>query len=95
MSPHKSTLMSMFHKLGAKIVGVPSGQSGNCFGDTLMFRLKNSGLRGYVSHKLFIHSPDEPGLGGLLRPDRELTYEDLVRCQFDPNASVLLALGRL
>jgi len=89
------TLMSMFYKLGSKIVGVPSGQSGNCFGDTLTFQLKNSGLRGFVSHKLFLDFPDNPELGYMLRPHRELTYKDLIRCQFDPNASILLALGKL
>jgi len=88
------TLMSMLYKLGAKIVGVPSGQSGNCFGDTLMFQLKNSGLRGYVSHKLFLDFPEDPVLGYLLRPHRELTYNDLIRYHFDPNASILLALEK-
>lgn len=89
------TLMAMFYKLGAKIVGVPSSQSGNCFGDVLMFQLKNTGIRGYVSHKLFVGFPDHPGLGQVLKPHRELTYEDLLRCHFDPNASILLALGKL
>lgn len=88
------TLMAMLYKLGAKIVGVPSGQSGNCFGDTLMFQLKNSGLRGFVSYKLFLEFPDDPKLGYLLRPHRELTYADLVRYHFDPNASILVALEK-
>jgi len=88
------TLMSMLYKLGAKIVGVPSGQSGNCFGDTLMFQLKNSGLRGYVSHKLFLDFPEDPTSGYLLRPYRELIYNDLIRYCFDPNASILLALEK-
>jgi len=88
------TLMSLMYKMGAKIVGVASGQSGNCFGDTLMFQLKNSGLRGYVSYKLFLDFPEDPKLGYILRPHRELTYEDLIRHHFDPNTSVLLALEK-
>jgi hypothetical protein len=59
-----------------------------------MFQLKNSGLRGYVSHKLFLDFPENPALGYLLRPHRELTYEDLIRYRFDPNASILLALEK-
>lgn len=88
------TLMSMFYKMGAKIVGVPSGQAGTCYGDTLSFQLKNTGIRGYVSHKLFVTFPENPELGRLLPPQRELTYEDLVRFQFDPNSSILLALEK-
>ncbi len=88
------TFMAKLYKLGAKIVGVPSGQSGNCFGDTLMFQLKNSGLRGFVSYKLFLEFPEDPQLGYLLRPHQELTYTDLVRYNFDPNTSILIALEK-
>ncbi len=88
------TLMSMFYKMGAKVVGVPSGQAGTCYGDTLSFQLKNTGISGYVSHKLFITFPENPELGRLLPPHRELTYEDLIRFNFDPNASILLALEK-
>ncbi len=88
------TLMSLLYKMGAKIIGVASGQSGNCFGDTLMFQLKNSSLRGYVSYKLFLDFPEDPKLGYILRPHRELTYGDLIRHHFDPNTSVLLALDK-
>lgn len=88
------TLMAMFYKMGAKIVGVPSGQAGTCYGDTLNFRLKNTGIIGYVSHKLFVAFPENPELGRLLPPQQELTYEDLVRFRFDPNASILLSLEK-
>ncbi|MGB9906492.1 MAG: S41 family peptidase [Candidatus Saccharicenans sp.] len=86
------TLMSMFYKLGARVVGVPSGQSGTCFGDTLSFILKNSGIRGFVSYKLFVTFPENPELSKILTPHGELTYEDLIRFDFDPNSSILLAL---
>lgn len=88
------TLMAILYKLGAKIVGVSSGQSGNCFGDTLMFQLKNSGLRGFVSYKFFLEFPNDPELGYLLRPHRELTYADLIRHHFDPNTALLVALEK-
>lgn len=88
------TLMAKLYKLGAKIVGVPSSQSGNCFGDTLMFQLKNSGLRGFVSHKFFLEFPDDDKLGYLLRPHKELSYADLIRHHFDPNASILVAWNK-
>ncbi len=84
-------LMSIFFKLGAKVVGVPSGQSGTCYGDTLSFALKNTGIRGFVSYKFFVTFPEHPELSRILTPHRELTYEDLVRFRFDPNSSILLA----
>ena len=88
-------LAAEFSKMGAKIVGVPSGQAGNAFGDILQFTLANSGLQVTVSHKLFYRFPNDPEKGKLLRPDCELTYEKLKEYNFDPNASILLALDTL
>ena len=85
-------LAADFHKLGATIVGVPSGQAGNAFGDVSLFQLDNSGLHFSVSRKRFYAFPGDPETGELLRPDYELTYDKLKEYNFDPNASVLLAL---
>lgn len=88
-------LASMFYKLGAILAGVPSGQSGNCFGDVLIFTLKNSGLRGTVSYKQFLDLPDDPVKGRMLRPHIELTYKKLKKLFFDPNAEIILVLERI
>ncbi|MGQ9579259.1 MAG: S41 family peptidase [Candidatus Aminicenantales bacterium] len=85
-------LASTFSKLGALVVGVPSGQAGNCFGDTLFFKLNNSAISGAVSFKRFLEYPDDPERGKMLRPDYELTYDKLAAYGFDPNAEILLAL---
>lgn len=74
------------------MVGVPSGQAGNCFGDTLFFKLNNSAISGAVSFKRFLEYPDDPERGKMLRPDYELTYDKLAAYGFDPNAEILLAL---
>ncbi|MDH4271525.1 MAG: S41 family peptidase [Candidatus Aminicenantes bacterium] len=79
-------------KAGAKLVGIPSGQAGNSFGDVLSFRLKNSGLAGGVSYRQFLKFPDDQAKGKILRPDFELTYEKLRQFDFDPNAEILWAL---
>jgi hypothetical protein len=85
-------LMATLYKLGATLVGVPSSQAGNCFGDVLMFKLKNTGISGQVSFKLMLAFPDDPERGRLLQPDFPLTYSKLASCDFDPNADILLAI---
>jgi hypothetical protein len=85
-------LAADFSKLGAVLLGIPSGQAGNSFGDVLSFSLKNSGLSGGVSYRQFLKFPDNPVKGRLLRPDYKLTYEKVASYNFDPNAEVLWAL---
>lgn len=54
-------------KLG-RIVGEPSSNKPNCYGDIIGFSLKNSHLYGYVSHKLFSR-PDNKIDESMLIPD--------------------------
>jgi hypothetical protein len=85
-------LVALLRAHGARVVGVPSAQAGNCFIDTAPFQLERSGLSGSISFKYSLLFPEDPVNGELLRPDRELRYEELAAMGFDPNASVLLAL---
>lgn len=77
---------------GAIVVGTPSSQAGNNFGAWLGFKLRNSGLRGGVSHLYVTHFRDNPEMGRVFRPHYELTYEKLKFYNFDPNAEILYAL---
>jgi hypothetical protein len=86
------TLMYRLYKAGATLVGTPSSQAGNCFGDTLQFQLENSKLRGSVSHKYFDMFPDDPEMGRVLRMHHQMTYDKLKSYRFDPNAEILFAL---
>jgi hypothetical protein len=79
------------YKNGAKIIGISSAESPFAFGDFVDYYLKNSHIHGTVSSKLFIGFPDKPDMKAL-KPDIELTYKKLKEYNFDPNASVLLAL---
>jgi hypothetical protein len=79
-------------RLGARIVGTPSSQTGNCFIDSIGFELTHSGLAGSMSYKYSLLFPDDPELGEVLPPTDLLTYERLAEFGFDPNAEVLLAL---
>ena len=53
------TLMRRLAQAGAIVVGTPSAQAGNCFGDIMNFNLKNSGLPGSVSRKYFEDFPGD------------------------------------
>ncbi len=80
---------------GAAVVGVPSSQAANCFIDAVQFQLAHSGLTGSISFKWSAGLPRDLPNGTLLRPDRELTYADDRAYQFDPNATILLAMDFL
>ena len=86
------TLMYYLYLAGAKIVGTPSAQAGNCFGEPFSFELIHSGLTGTISHKQFVDFHDDSEMGLVLRPHFPMTYDKLKSYAFDPNAEILLAL---
>ncbi|MBE3087725.1 MAG: hypothetical protein IMZ71_01205, partial [Chloroflexi bacterium] len=86
------TMLAALEELGATVVGTPSAHAGNNFGDSLLFQLTNTKLRGAVSFKQNVTFPDDPDKGRCLRPDIMLTHEKWASLDFDPNAEVLLAL---
>lgn len=85
-------LTTLLWRLGARTVGVPPAQAGNCFTDLLLFSLPHSGIRVGVAYKISLKFPDDPERGRLFRPDRELTYADLAAHGFDPHTALRVAL---
>ncbi|MFC2103741.1 hypothetical protein ACFLS4_00120 [Bacteroidota bacterium] len=85
-------MMYYLYRAGAKLVGTPSSQSGNCYGDILNFELKHSKLTGNVSHKKFIYFPDDEEKGRVLKPHYMLSYDKLASYNFDLNAEILYAI---
>jgi hypothetical protein len=85
-------LMTYLYRIGASIVGIPSGQAGNSFGDNRTFELSHSKLRIGFSTKYFIAFPDDPKTGRVLMPQYPMTYEKLASYKFDKNATLLYAL---
>ncbi|UCD94296.1 MAG: hypothetical protein JSU69_11120 [Candidatus Zixiibacteriota bacterium] len=85
------TVMYYLYRAGATIVGVPSAQAGNCFGEATGFELENSGLHFTVSCKYFENFSDDPAKGRVLFPNYPLTYEIMASYDFDANASLLYA----
>jgi len=86
------TLMYYLYRAGAAIVGTPSAQAGNCFGETREFELEHSGLNGTISQKRYIYFHDDAEMGRVLQPRYPLTYETLRSYDFDLNAEILYAL---
>lgn len=84
--------MTYLYRIGAMIVGIPSGQAGNSFGDNRTFQLSNSKLLISFSTKYFVAFPDDLKAGRLLMPHYPISYEKLASYNFDKNAGLLYAL---
>jgi hypothetical protein len=83
------------YKCGATVVGIPSGQSGNCSGNAIYFELNNSGVSGFVSTKYIEMFPGDSIKGEELMPHFPLTFDVLRGYDFDPNAVFRYALDSL
>lgn len=79
--------------LGAQHVGVSSSQAPNCFIDVLRFTLPHSEVSGIVSFKQSLALPQLGAEVRTLVPHHELTYDKLRGFDFDPEASIRLALN--
>jgi hypothetical protein len=77
---------------GAKLVGTPSAQAPNSWGNLLEWRLTNSGINGEVSSSFDIAFGDDPEKGRVLPVHFPLTWEKLASYDFDPNACFLFAI---
>ena len=89
------TMARYLYLAGATLVGAPSAQAANCFGETLEWRLNHTGIHGAVSGTYYNTFPDDPELGRVLPVHYPLTYEKLASYDFDPNAVYLYALELL
>ncbi len=88
-------MMHYLHEAGAKVLGRPSAQAGNCFGDLIKYKLSHSGVTGTVSHKYFELYPGDPEKGRVLMPEYVMTYKRLASYDFDVNADILWVLELL
>jgi len=88
-------IMYYLKQAGAEIVGIPSAQAGNCFGDIIEFTLPHSGLQYHVSRKYFELFPNDPEKGIVLRPDHLMTYDVMSSYNFDPASLLRFALDLL
>lgn len=94
----ESTFSAAFHfafmmsRMGAKIVGVPSGQAPNTFMELTQFRLPNSGLECSVSNSLQDCFPNDHPKAKVFTPDVQLTYKDYQDFDFSTDAELLFII---
>lgn len=77
-------------RLGGDVVGVPSGQAPNLFGEPVRETLPNTGLEVTVAGKILFWQPETDG--NVLVPDCELTPERFERYDRASDAGLRLAL---
>lgn len=88
--------MALFlYRAGATLVGTPSAQSPNSWGDLLEWQLNHSGIKGEVSAAFDIAFGDDPEMGRALPVHYPLTYEKLKSYNFDINSEFLYAMELL
>jgi hypothetical protein len=86
------TLAKYLYLAGATLVGTPSGQTANCYGEIIWWELDNTGVYGGVSGTKYLYFPEESELARVLPVHHTLTYEKLASYDFDPNAWLRYAL---
>lgn len=85
--------MALFlYRSGAKLVGTPSAQSPNSWGNLLEWQLTNSKISGEVSSSFDIAFGDDPEKGRALPVHFPLKWEKLESYDFDRNACFLFAI---
>jgi hypothetical protein len=89
------TMARHLYLAGATLVGTPSAQASNCFGEIIMWELEHTRIGGSVSGSYFNQFPNDPELGRVLPVHFLLTYDKLASYDFDPNAEYLYALELL
>jgi len=79
----------MLWKMGAKVIGVPSGQAPNTFMEITRFKLPNTGLECSVSNSLQSCFPADHPMAKTFTPDIQLSYDDHRQFDFSMDAELL------
>lgn len=93
-----NTFSAAFHymfylwKMGAKIVGVPSGQAPNTYMEVTHFSLPRTKLEGSISNSMQLFLPADDPNAKQVMPDILITCDDYKRYHFDDQTEVLYLL---
>ena len=82
----------MLWKMGAKVVGVTSGQAPNTFMEVTPFKLPNTGLECSASNSLQSCFPKDHPMAKTLTPDIQLSYDDYRKTDFSNDAELLFII---
>lgn len=95
------TFSAAFHftfylwKMGATIVGVPSGQAPNTYMEQTLFRLPYTKMQGSISNSMQVCLPTNDPRAKTLYPDLMPTYEDYRKYNFDNQTEILYLPDRI
>lgn len=79
----------MLWKMGATVVGIPSGQAPNTFMEQTLFKLPYTGVEGSISNSMQIFLPGKDKRAKTFWPDMMLTYDEYKKYGFDKQAEIL------
>ena len=82
----------MLWKMGAKVIGVPSGQAPNTYMEVTRFKLPNTNLECSVSNSLQSCFTKGHAKAKIFTPDFQLTYKDYQKYNFSKDAELLYIL---
>lgn len=95
------TFSAAFHytfylwRMGATIVGIPSGQAPNTYMEQTLFRLPHTRMEGSISNSMQVCLPTNDPRAKTLYPDLMPDYEDYRKYNFDNHTEVLYLLDRI
>ena len=98
---NERTFSAAFHytfylwKMGATLVGIPSGQAPNTYMEQTLFRLPYTGMQGSISNSIQICFPGKDRCAHTLYPDLIPTYQDYQRYNFDVQTEILYLLDKI
>lgn len=98
---NEGTFSAAFHyafflwKMGATIVGIPSGQAPNTFMEQTLFHLPHTGMQGSISNTMQIFLPGKDKRAKTFYPDLMPTYQDYKKYNFDTQTEILYLLDRI
>ena len=98
---NERTFSAAFHytfylwKMGATLVGIPSGQAPNTYMEQTLFRLPYTGMQGSISNSIQICFPGKDRCAHTLYPDLMPTYQDYQRYNFDVQTEILYLLDKI
>ncbi len=96
-----NTFSAAFHyafflrRMGAKVVGLPSGQAPNTYMEQTLFTLPRTGVEGQISNCLQLFLPADDPRAKTFTPDIVFTPEEYASCGWDDNAELVLLLQRI
>ena len=98
---NEHTFSAAFHytfylwKMGATLVGIPSGQAPNTYMEQTLFRLPYTSMQGSISNSIQICFPGKDRCAHTLYPDLMPTYQDYQRYNFDVQTEILYLLDKI